>query len=93
MREDAEIRYQIHPDAAWQEAADEIFVVTADNRLHNLRDAVSVTLWHTLQAGVSIDALVDQVVTEFDVSGDEALEDIQSFIDDAEERALIQRVS
>jgi len=93
MSEAAKIRYQIHPDTAWQEAADEIFVVTADNRLHNLRDAVSVTLWHTLQAGASIDALVDQVVTEFDVSADEALEDIQSFIGDAEERALIQRVS
>ena len=92
MREPTPIRYQIHPDAAWQRSADEVFVVTADNRLHNLRDAVAVTLWLALESSATIDALVDAIVGDFEVSGDIAREDVQAFIDDAEERALIQRV-
>ena len=92
MSETTPIRYRIHPDAAWQRSANEVFVVTADNRLHNLRDEVSVALWSALVPHATLDALVDAVVQDFDVSPDVAREDTRAFLEDAEERALIQRV-
>jgi len=92
MSETTPIRYRIHPDAAWQQSANEIFVVTADNRLHNLRDEVSVALWAALEPDATLEGLVDTIVQEFEVSPDVARQDTRDFLEDAEERALIQRV-
>ena len=93
MNPGVEMRFQIHPDVAWQQAADEVFVVTADNRLHNLRDAVSVHLWNALQTDLSMESLVASLLDEFDVSEAEAREDLLTFIQEIEELQLIQRVS
>lgn len=86
-------RFQAHPNAAFQEVDDEVFVVTNDNRLHNLRDPVAVTIWrHLEEAPIDSQTLTNKIVAEFDVEFSTAQADIDAFLKDALGKNLIEEI-
>jgi len=92
MTDDAP-RYQAHPTAAFQEANAEVFVVTEDNRLHNLRDDVAVQIWQKLEEEpITTADLVRTITTEFQVEPATAQADIEDFLREALEKKLIVEV-
>ena len=75
------MRYRANPNTATQEAEGEVFIVTPDNRFHNLRDPVASFLWNRLETeSLTLDELVEEVVGEFEVEADLARRDVAEFL-------------
>lgn len=82
--------YRRHPTAAYTEVEGEVFIVTSDNRLHNLRGSSALTLWQLLADGPSdIDGLARELTRRFDVEWDRARQDVKSFVDRSVERGVL----
>ena len=74
--------------------AGEAAVVTpADSRLHVL-NPVATRIWELCDRteGIAFDALLDQVLEEFDVDRGVAQTETRSFLDDAVDAGLIERI-
>lgn len=83
-------RYAIHPQVAFREVEGEVFIVTPDNRFHNLVDPVSVAVWRACdEEACDEDALVALVTTRFRVDADTARSDLRTFLEDAVQKALL----
>ena len=86
-------QYQAHPTAAFQDVDSEVFVVTEDNRLHNLRDEVAVVIWQELERQPTDMAnLVQTITSQFDVEPTTAQTDIETFLEEALKKKLIVEV-
>ena len=86
-------QYQAHPTAAFQDVDSEVFVVTEDNRLHNLRDEVAVAIWQELERQpTNAVNLVQAITSQFDVEPTTAQTDIETFLQEALEKKLIVEV-
>ncbi|MBI5608612.1 MAG: PqqD family protein [Deltaproteobacteria bacterium] len=73
--------YTMHPAAAAREVAGEIFVVTDDRGLHRLEVPTAVTICRSLMAGpADREALVAQLVADFEVEWDVAARDLDAFV-------------
>lgn len=82
MKEHA--RYAVHPQVAFREVEGEMFIVTPDNRFHNLVDPVSVAIWRACDAApCTEDDLVDVVTSTFRVDEAAARADLDAFLADA----------
>lgn len=80
-RAEAPNRYEVHPNAAWRSVDDHIFVITPDNRQHELEGDVESVVWQACsQAPQSIDALVALVVERFEVDRELAVDDLTEFV-------------
>lgn len=83
-------RYAVHPQVAFREVEGEMFIVTPDNRFHNLVDPVAVAIWRTCDGGPSTeDELVAVVTSSFQVDETAARADLQTFLADAVQKNLL----
>ncbi|NUN15538.1 MAG: PqqD family protein [Myxococcales bacterium] len=83
--------YSLTYGIAYQRAAGEVFVVTADNRLHDIRDNVGIFLFLLLeQNALSLDNLVERCMEQFEVEPAVAKIQIQSFLDEGVEKGLFR---
>lgn len=67
----------------------EIVMMSIDNGEYYGLDEVGSRIWDLMQEPVSISKLVDQLISEFDVTPDECLQDILSFLDELLNRDLV----
>ena len=83
-------RYTVHPNAAWRRVDDHVFVITPDNRQHELFGEVETVVWEACAAGPqSIPDLARLIVETFDVEGEAAMEDITEFVASMVEAGLL----
>ena len=83
MTTSTENRYRLHPQAASRKVAGEVFVVTDDRAFHRLHVATSVALFDALAGtanGVSPRELTELLLREFDVTPDQAAQDVADFL-------------
>jgi hypothetical protein len=84
--------YRIAPEVAWRLVEGELFAVTGDGRLHNVRSAVGLHIWSLLVTGADRETLLDAIVANYSVSEEDAGRDLDDFLDSLLDRALIRRV-
>lgn len=83
-------RYAVHPQVAFREVEGEVFIVSPDNRFHNLVDPVSVAVWRACdEEPRGEDALVALVTGRFRVDEATARADLRAFLDDALAKSLL----
>ena len=70
-------RYAPHKNAAWRAIDDHVFIITPDNRQHELAGEVETVVWHAcVKAPQSVAELTRAVVEAFDVDPEVAEADI-----------------
>ena len=86
-------RYRANPNTATQSVDSEVFVVTSDNRFHNLKDPVATFLWTSLEgAPLTLTELVERVLVEFEVTEETATNDVQEFVEQGCAQGLFTEV-
>jgi hypothetical protein len=96
MSETAQLRYQLHPQAAHRTVAGEVFVVTGDRAFHRLQAASSIALFDALSrspAGACADELTDLLLREFAVTEAQARADVATFLATLVQRQLAVAVA
>ncbi|GMV43135.1 MAG: hypothetical protein AMXMBFR64_48510 [Myxococcales bacterium] len=79
-----QLHYAIHPQVAFREVEGEMFIVTPDNRFHNLVDPVSVSIWRACDGTPRTEAdLTAMVVATFRVDEATARADLAAFLANA----------
>jgi hypothetical protein len=74
--------YRRHPTVAHTEVSGEVFVVTADNRMHHLAQPTSRELWNKLGAGpATVDDLTAWLCERFEAEPSTVSADVQEFLD------------
>lgn len=86
------MRLGIHPGAAWRVIDGHVFVITSDNRQHELSGEVELLVWRLCDgAPRTVADLAAAIVAEFDVTEAEASADLRKFVDELlEARVLTQ---
>jgi hypothetical protein len=80
--EPAEPLYQPHPDAAWRTVDGHVFIITGDNRQHELAGEVECLVWTSCdQSPMTHPALVTLITETFAVDTETASRDLRQFID------------
>ncbi len=70
-----------HPNLAWRKYGDEMIVVTIRNsRIHKLNTTAAL-LWEWIgNASLSLEALIQNLVTQFEVKKEQAQADVEKFV-------------
>jgi NADH:ubiquinone oxidoreductase subunit B-like Fe-S oxidoreductase len=91
-----DVRYALVGAPLHRPVGDEVFVLTADSRMHWMRNATATALWNALvtagRRGCAWSELVETVTTQFDVSREEAAADLAPFVARMVEAGLVYRV-
>ncbi len=76
------VRYAPHPAAAWRDVAGHVFIISADNRQHELEGDVELFVWGLCaQAPRDLAELAAAVSAEFRVDTETARKDLSEFLD------------
>jgi hypothetical protein len=77
----SEKRYKINKDAAWRTVGAELFVVTADGSLHNIKEDSGLFLWKTLEKGATVSELILALTENYEVDEQTAAKDVGEFVE------------
>jgi hypothetical protein len=81
-----------NPRTAWREYDGIALVITPDDRMVHQLNETGAFLWRTLGTGsMSIDALADALVREFDIKSVSAREDVCRWVETSCGRGLCMR--
>ena len=75
------IRYKVNKDAAWRVVGGELFVVTADGSLHNIKADSGLFLWRKLEKGATVPELVSALTENYEVDEQTAVADVDEFVE------------
>ncbi len=86
-------RFAVRAGHVSRKVGEEVFVLTADSRMHWMKNETASALWEGLveagEAGISMHALVSRLTETFEVGRDEADEAVAAFVADLERAGLI----
>ncbi len=71
---------RLSPDVAWREVDGELFAITPDGMLHNVRSAVGVRIFALLLAGSSLVDIGATIAAEFAVDDATAQADLDQYV-------------
>ncbi|MFC1849129.1 PqqD family protein [candidate division CSSED10-310 bacterium] len=80
---------KFHPQVKFTIIADEGLIITQDSGEVHIVNQVASFLLPLLTGHFTLEELTDRVMTEFDVGREEALQDIETFLQDLEARGII----
>lgn len=84
--------YSLARGIAYQRAGTEVFVVTTDNRLHDIRDAVGIFVFFLLeQNALPLLELTKCCLNHFDADPDVAQSQIKAFLENGVAKGLFTR--
>jgi hypothetical protein len=79
-----------HPDTAFRPIGDEGGLVVVPGRAEiKVLNPVAIKVFSMLDGDHSVDSIVAAVTEEFDVPGDQAARDVQSFLDELQSNGLL----
>jgi hypothetical protein len=73
-------RYTVHKHVAWREIDGEVFLVTPDSRLHDIRPGSGHLIFQAIQAGGDEERAADLLVERFEVGREQARADVAAFV-------------
>mgnify|MGYP002641218359 CR=1 FL=1 len=86
------ITYSVSDSVAWREVDGEVFAVTSDGVMHNIRNPVGLFIFKALlQDGATVSSIASQVVDAFEVSPDTAREDATEFIEHLVAKGVVKK--
>jgi hypothetical protein len=74
---------------SWRELDGEIVALDGEQSLYLATNRAGTLLWRRIAEGASRDQLVDEVVAEFGVDGEQAAADVDRFITDLRANGLL----
>ena len=85
---------KVNPSFILREIAGDYMVVAIGNDVVELSDSFSLSesgafLWKALEEDTTEDALVDALLTEYDVDRETAVSDVQDFLESLSERGML----
>lgn len=85
---------KVNPSFILREIAGDYMVVAIGNDVVDLSDSFSLSesgafLWKALEEDTTEDALVDALLTEYDVDRETAVSDVQDFLESLSERGML----
>lgn len=87
----ADATYAPHPDAAWRQVAGHVFVITPDNRQHELAGEVELLVWSLCgERPRTHSELVHAVTEAFSIDTETASSDLTGFLGDLVERRVAE---
>lgn len=82
-------RYKVPDSVLTQEVGDEAVLLELEQGTYFSLNAVGAQIWSSLQQGLSRSQLVDALLEEYDVSREQAAEDVQRLLEEAERHGLL----
>ncbi len=83
------MKYKINPKIAYREIKGEVFIVdTEGSFLHKLNETASF-IWKCIKKGLEEKEIIENLLNEFDVSYEEAKNDLNEFLEMLKEKKLI----
>jgi len=83
--------YSRNPMAAWTEFEDKTFVISAeDSTLHEL-NATGAFIWQQMESKLTKKELAERVASEFDVTPEQVLADVDDFISALVNKNLVRK--
>lgn len=74
-------RYAIGPDVAYRVIDGHVFIITPDNRQHELAGGVELCVWRLCEAGPRTEyELVRAIMADFEVDAADAQADLRGFL-------------
>jgi hypothetical protein len=83
------MNYSIKSDLSTRELGGELFIYCRKNSTIYSFNGTGVFIWNLLKNDVAIDEISSRLCKEYDVSPDEALEDVSNFLRNIENNGLI----
>lgn len=71
------------------EVKDEAVILNLNDGIYYGLDMVGVRIWQLIQQPITVDDIIETMVSEFTVDSDVCKEDVVSFLEDMASRALI----
>ena len=84
-------RLQISKEVLFQEVAGETVLLDLDSEFYFGLDEVGTRVWQMLQEGVNHDAMVDRLLSEYDVEREELERDVRELLGQLLESGLVRR--
>ncbi len=85
--------YSRNPMAAWTEFEDKTFVISAeDSTLHEL-NSTGAFIWQEMEARLSRQEIADRLVSQFEVTAEQALADVDEFVAVLVSKGLLKKES
>jgi hypothetical protein len=84
------MRYQISQDVLFSKVDDEVILMSIEADSYFGLDPVGSRIWELLEEPATMDELVSQLTSEYEVEEAECREDAAIFIDDMVARGLIR---
>ncbi len=81
--------YKLSPDAICQELGGETVILDLKSDFYFGLDEVGTRIWQLLESGQSIDAVVRQLLNEYDTTEQQVKSDIAAFISSLQAAELI----
>ncbi|MEO0013947.1 MAG: hypothetical protein RLZZ535_2336 [Cyanobacteriota bacterium] len=82
--------YKVSPNHLYSEVADEAVILDLDSGVYYGLNSVGVDIWQWLQQPQTADKLLDLVLEEYEVTQEQAEQDIQSILKEMLDKGLIQ---
>ena len=87
-------RYAIGPDVAYRVIDEHVFIITSDNRQHELEGEVELCVWRLCEGGPKTLAdLATVVAREFEVDLDDAATDLERFLGELVQAGVLKQDS
>lgn len=83
-------QYQVVSDVLFSDIDGEVIILSPEEDAYLSLDATGSRIWLLLQNAMSLDDLVNLLTEEYEVSAEDCLHDVQSFLEDMIQRQLIK---
>ncbi len=84
--------YRFRDDVAWREVGGAYHMLTADNRYHCVEDEVGTLVLRRVEAGATLDGLVREIGSRFEVAEADIRRDIRGFLSELVRKRVLTRV-
>jgi hypothetical protein len=82
---------RLRDDLAWRETEEAVVALDSDLAHYLSTNAAGAMLWKALAHGTTKDALVEQLMAEFELDRDRAEHDVSAFVDQLAASELLAR--
>ncbi len=76
--------------ASWQQVEENVIVVTSQTRKMHILQGVGGRIWELLENPIKQDDLVESIQSEYDVPSWQAQEDVERFLNELSEKAMVE---
>ena len=87
------VSYAVHAEVLAQQVGDELILLDQASERYLSIDPVGARIWNLLTAGLGIDAVTDQLSTEYDVAPSVLERDVSDFVARVTELGLLHPAS